>query len=362
MNRITWLCLTAVGLAACNGEEEGAATGAAMPPMAVQVHVLIPEALDNTIITTGTLLANEEVDLVSELAGRVTLIGFDEGGQVSAGQVLVRINDDELQAQLRKAEANLKLAQDDEGRKRQLLAVNGISQEQYDASQAMLAGIQADADDLRARVAKSTIRAPFSGKVGLRSISEGGYVGSNTLIAKLQQTDPMKVEFAVPERHGRSLRPGSSITFNLEGDTSTYQGEVYAVDPSVDPTTRTVKVRARSGNKDGRLIPGAFAKVNVRLERIPDALIIPAEALIPDIQGQKVLLMKGGKAVSTRVQLGIRSANSVQLTTGVQSGDSVIVTGLLALRDGADVRPIPAKEKASDGGSGSKEGSGSTKK
>lgn len=322
-----------------------------MPPMAVQVHVLKAEPLDNSITTTGTLMANEEVDLVSELAGRVTAIGFEEGGSVSAGQVLVRISDDELQAQLRKAEANLKLAKDDEVRKKQLLAVSGISQEQYDAAQAMLAGIQADADDLRARVAKSTIRAPFAGRVGLRSISEGGYVGSNTLIAKLQQTDPMKIEFAVPERYGRLMKSGAAITFTLEGDTATYTGSVYAVDPSVDATTRTVKVRARSSNKDGRLVPGAFAKVEVRLEKIDDALIVPAEALIPDIQGQKVLVMKGGLVTSARVQLGIRSAESVQLTSGVQPGDSVIVTGLLALRDGAPVRPItgtPVKSVATD--------------
>lgn len=328
-------------LAACGGSEEQAAGGGAMPPMAVQVHVLKGEPLANALVTTGTLLANEEVDLVSELAGRITQLGFEEGGQVSAGQVLVRINDDELQAQLRKAEANLKLATDDEARKKQLLAVSGISQEQYDASQASLAGLKADADDLRARIAKSTIRAPFSGKVGLRNVSAGGFVANNTVIAKLQQTDPMKIEFAVPERYGRMVRPNTRITFTLEGDTATYAGTVYAVDPSVDAATRTVKVRARSANKEGRLIPGAFAKVDVRLEQLTDALVVPAEALIPDIQGQKVLLMKGGKAVSARVQLGIRNATNVQLTSGVQAGDSVIVTGLLALRDGAAVRPLP---------------------
>lgn len=328
-------------LAACGGSEEQAAGGGAMPPMAVQVHVLKGEPLANALVTTGTLLANEEVDLVSELAGRITQLGFEEGGPVSAGQVLVRINDDELQAQLGKAEANLKLATDDEARKKQLLAVSGISQEQYDASQATLAGLRADADDLRARIAKSTIRAPFSGKVGLRNVSAGGFVANNTVIAKLQQTDPMKIEFAVPERYGRQVRPDTRITFTLEGDTTTYAGTVYAVDPSVDAATRTVKVRARSANKEGRLIPGAFAKVDVRLEQLTDALVVPAEALIPDIQGQKVLLMKGGKAVSARVQLGIRSATNVQLTSGVQAGDSVIVTGLLALRDGAAVRPLP---------------------
>lgn len=328
-------------LAACGGTDEETANGGAMGLMAVQVHVLRGEPLDNAIVATGTLLANEEVELVSELAGRITHIGFEEGGSVSVGQVLVRINDDELQAQLRKAEANLKLAQDDEARKQQLLAVSGISQEQYDAAQAATTGLRADADDLRARVAKSVIRAPFSGKVGLRNVSEGGYVAASTVIAKLQQTNPMKVEFAVPERHGRSMKPGTAITFTLEGDTARYTGEVYAVDPSVDAATRTVKVRARSANPDGRLIPGSFTRVEVRLERIPDALVIPAEALIPDIQGQKVFVMKGGKVTSARVQLGMRTANSVQLTTGVEAGDSVIVTGLLALRDGASVRALP---------------------
>lgn len=330
-------------LYACGGGEEQAAGGGAMPPMAVQVHVLAPTVLDNAIVTTGTLMANEEVDLVSELAGRVTSIGFAEGGQVSAGQVLLKINDDELQAQLRKAEANLKLARDDSGRKEQLLAVNGISQEQYDAAQAQLAGLQAEADELRARIAKSTIRAPFSGKVGLRSVSEGGYVSSNAVIARLQQIDPIKVEFAVPERYGRMMKPGTAITFTLEGDTATYGGEVYAVDPSVDATTRTVKVRARSANKDGHLLPGSFAKVDVRLERMTDALVVPAEALIPDIEGQKVLVVRNGKATSQRVKTGIRSANSVQLTSGVQSGDSVMVTGLLAVREGMPVAAIPAK-------------------
>jgi len=327
-------------LNACGPHEGPAAGGGAMPPMAVQVHVLRGEPLDDALVATGTLMANEEVQLVSELAGRITQIGFEEGGRVSAGHVLLRIHDDELQAQLRKAEANLRLAQDDEARKTQLLAVSGISQEQVDAARTAVAGLQADADDLRARIAKSVIRAPFAGRVGLRSVSEGGFVAAGTPIARLHQTDPMKVEFAVPERYGRTLVPGAPITFTLEGDTATYGGAVYAVDPSVDAATRTVKVRARTGNAQGRLIPGAFARVTVRLERIPDALVIPAEALIPDIQGQKVLLMKGGRAVSARVQLGLRTANSVQLTSGVQPGDSVIVTGLLALRDGAAVRAL----------------------
>ncbi len=313
------------------------------PAMAVQIHLLEGSPLDNAFTTTGSLLPNEEVELRSEVSGRVTHIGFQEGSKVSAGQVLLRINDDDLQAQLRKAEAGLKVAQDSEGRQKQLVDVSGVSREVYEATMAQRIGMQADVDNLRAQIAKTTIRAPFSGVIGLRSISEGGYVTPTSLIADLKQTDPMKLDFTVPERHGRQMKAGTKVAFTLEGDTMDYHAEVYAVEPSVDPTTRTVRVRARSTNTNGRLMPGAFAKVDVKLETIADALTIPADALIPDIQGQKVMVMKGGKAQSVRVDIGIRTENMVQLISNVQPGDTVITSALLAVRDGMAVRPAERK-------------------
>lgn len=331
-------------LAACGGKTEKTAQGGPSGPMGVQVHVLQGAPLDNRVTTTGTLLPNEEVELRSEVSGRVTSIGFQEGTKVSAGQVLVRINDDDVQAQLRKAEANLKLAQDAAGRQEQLLAVKGISQEAYDAALAQRAGMQAEADNLRALVAKTTIRAPFSGTIGLRSISEGGFVSPTTLIANLKQTNPMKLDFTVPERYARQMKPGTKVAFTVEGDTMDYSAEVYAVEPSVDLSTRSIKVRARSQNPNGRLIPGAFARVDVKLETIPDALTIPAEALIPDIQGQKVMVMKNGQAKSVRVDIGIRTENMVQLISNVQPGDTVITSALLAVKDGMPVKPAAKKD------------------
>jgi membrane fusion protein, multidrug efflux system len=336
-------------LTACGGKEGPAAQAGPPPAMSVQVHVLKGAPLENAFTTTGTLLPNEEVELRSEVSGRVTQLGFQEGTMVSAGQVLLRINDDDLQAQLRKAEADLKLAQDAEGRQQQLLAVNGISQQALDATVAQRIGMLAQADNLRALIAKTTIRAPFSGVIGLRSISEGGYVAPSTLIANLKQTSPMKLDFTVPERHGRQMKAGTQVSFTIEGDTALYTAEVFAVEPSIDPSTRTVRVRARSGNPGGRLVPGSFAKVAVRLGAVTDALTIPAEALIPDIQGQKVMVMKAGKAQSARVDIGIRTENAVQLISGVQPGDTVITSALLAVRDGMPVRPAEArKETAPD--------------
>lgn len=346
MRTTTILLAVPLLLAACGGSEEPVAGGGAPPTMAVQVHVLQGAPLDNAFTTTGTLLPNEEVELRSEVSGRVTSLGFQEGSTVGAGQVLVRINDDDLQAQLRKAEANLKLATDAAGRQEQLLAVKGISQEAFDAATAQRIGMQAEVDNLRAVIAKTTIRAPFSGTIGLRNISEGGFVSPTTLIANLKQTNPMKLDFTVPERYGRQMKPGTKVAFTLEGDTMDYAAEVYAVEPSVDPSTRSIKVRAKSQNPGGRLIPGAFAKVNVKLETIPDALTIPAEALIPDIQGQKVMVMKGGQAKSVRVDIGIRTENMVQLISNVQPGDTVITSALLAVKDGMPVRPAEKKGTA----------------
>lgn len=333
-------------LAACGGSDEPAAGGGAPPVMAVQVHVLQGRPLNNAFTTTGTLLPNEEVELRSEVSGRVTHIGFEEGRRVDAGQVLVRINDDDVQAQLRKAEANLRLATEAAHRQEQLLAVKGVSQVAYDAALAQRIGMQAEVDDLRALMAKTMIRAPFSGTIGLRSISEGGYVSPTGAIARLAQTDPMKLDFAVPERYALQIGPGTQVAFTLEADTTHYTAEVYAVEPSVDANTRTVKVRARTRNTRGRLVPGAFAKVEVELATIPDALTIPAEALIPDIQGQKVMVMNGGKARSVRVDVGIRTENEVQLISNVQAGDTVITSALLAVRDGMPLRPAEKKGNA----------------
>lgn len=327
-------------LASCGGKAD-AGKAAERPPMSVQTVVLEARQLDHTLIATGTLLANEEVELVSEMAGRVTHIGFEEGGKVSAGQVLLRINDDDLQAELRQVEANLQVARDDEDRKEKLLAVNGISREAFDASAAVRVGLEAQADLLKARIAKTVIRAPFSGSVGLRNVSLGSYIAPGTSIAQLRQLSPIKIDFAVPERNGRSLKNGARIKFTLEGDASVHEGTVYAVEPGVDASSRTVRVRARTPNTDGKLVPGSFARVEVALERIPDALTVPTESVIPDIQGQKVMVLRNGMAMSQRVDVGIRLPKAVQLTKGVQAGDTVLVTGLLAVRDSMRVNAIP---------------------
>jgi membrane fusion protein (multidrug efflux system) len=335
------LLLSALLLAACGGDKDPVPERGATGPLEVKVQVLKAHPLKNIIQTTGTLLANESIEVRSEVEGRVTDIGFQEGGQVTKGRVLVRINDDELQAQLRKTELAVQLASDDEGRKKQLLDVNGISQQAYDDARITKQSAEADRDNLHAMIAKTIIRAPFSGTIGLRQVSEGGYVSPNTLITDLQQVTPIKLEFSVPERYGREIAVGKTVTFTLDGDTTRYRAGVYAIDPTVDMASRTITVRAHNPNGNGKLRPGAFAHVTVELAREPAALTIPTEALVPDVQGQKVLEIKGGKAVSVRVRTGIRTDTEIQLTDGAQPGDTVIVTGLLQLREGMAVKAAP---------------------
>lgn len=333
-----------VFLASCGGSEEQAQAGGPPPPMAVQVHVLKERPLENSFTTTGTLVANEEVEIRSEVSGRVTSIGFKEGMKVKAGQVLVGLNDDDLQARLRNAEAALRLAKLTEERQRQLLEVKGISEQAFESTEVERIGREAEVDNLKALIAKTTIRAPFNGVIGLRSISEGGFVSPTTVIAVLTQTDPIKLDFTVPERYGPEMRPGNKVDFTLEGDTTTYTAEIYAVEPRVDAGTHTVRIRARTPNPDDVLMPGSFARVEVGLRTIPDALTVPTEALIPDIQGQTVMVMKDGKAKTVRVEIGLRTQNAVQLISGVQPGDTVITSGLLAVREGMPLRPAEVKE------------------
>ena len=335
-------------IASCGEDERSSGTSGPPPAMAVQVHVLRPQPLENTFTTTGTLLANEEVEIRSEVSGRITTIGFKEGSKVQAGQVLVRLNDDDLQAQLRNAEAGLELAKLTEGRQKQLLEVKGISQEAFEGTQVERVGMEAQVDNLKALIAKTTIRAPFTGTIGLRSISEGGFAAPTTLIATLTQTDPIKLDFNVPERFGRDLQDGTTVQFTIEGDTTAYSATIYAIEPRVDPGTRTVRVRARSPNPEGILVPGSFARVKVNLGTIADALTIPTEGLIPDIQGQTVMLMKEGKAKTTRVEIGLRTETEVQLLSGVQPGDTVVTSGLLAVKEGLSIRPANTDVQRAD--------------
>jgi len=331
------------------GKKAGQADpGRRFSAVAVNVKVIQPQLLKNEFYTTGSILANEKVELRCEVSGRITGIYFQEGSEVKKGDLLLKINDSELQAQLTKAEAQEKLAELEEFRNRQLLEIKAVSQEEYDVSLNQLKSILAEKSLLEAQIEKTEIIAPLSGKIGLRYVSPGSYIPTNSLIAIIQQVDPIKIEFSVPEKYSLKVKKGMHLTFTVENVDKTFDGIVYAIESGVDPDTRTIKVRATSPNPGSILMPGTYARITIILENIPDALTIPSEALITELEGTKVYLCKGNKAVSIPVVTGIRTANDVQIVTGLSAGDSLITTGLLQISNGSPVMVQPGTMGAAE--------------
>lgn len=331
-------------LAAISGCESGSSQsgnrpgGKGAPPLPVEAVVVTPTQLENKIYATGTLLANEEVELRPEISGRVTGVYFEEGIRLNKGELMLKINDRELKAQLARIELEEKLASDEEGRKNSLFEMHGISREEYDKALTALKMKQAEKEVIQSQIAETEIFAPFDGVVGLRYISEGGYVTPNMLVATMQDIDPIKAEFSVPEKYARQLKTNLAVTLYVGDQKEAYSGTVYAVESKIDPGTRTMKARATLPNRDGRLIPGSFAKVEIVLENIKDALVIPAQAIIPEAAGQKSYLCVNGKAKSVPVITGIRGDRGIQIISGLVTGDTLIITGLLQLTEGRSVQ------------------------
>ncbi len=312
-------------------------SGISAAKVPVDAIVIQPQLLDNRIITTGTLLANEEVQLQPEIAGRITDIYFTEGSKVKKGDVLIRINDRELEAQLKGKEIEEKQASDLEVRQRRLFEIKGISQEEYDKVANALDMIKAQKEVIEAQLAKTEIVAPFDGIIGLRYVSQGSFVSTDMLAATMQDIDPMKVEFSVPEKYVKQIKKGTEITVLVGDSKEEYRGVVYAVESKIDLATRTIKARAKIPNPNADLTPGSFAKVKLTLERLPNAIVIPSEAVIPEMNGEKVFICVNGKARLVPVKTGIRTENSTQIVEGLNPQDTLVVTALLQLTDGKAV-------------------------
>ncbi|MEX0594132.1 MAG: efflux RND transporter periplasmic adaptor subunit [Balneolaceae bacterium] len=314
---------------------ETASTGTERLP--VEAVVVQPEMLDNVIHTSGSIQANESVELRAEMSGVVREIRFEEGGHVSGNELLVKIDDRELQAERRRIEARLQLAQESADRQSRLLERGGVSRQEYDNILNEVRVLQAELDLVDARIAKTEIRAPFQGRIGLKYISDGSFVTPETRIASLHDLDRVKIDFSIPERYVADVQEGDRIDFRVQGRDSTYSGSVYAIEPGVNPSTRTLQIRARSENPDHELLPGAFANIELNLERIQDALMVPTIAVIPGFERQTSWVWRDGRVEEVEVRTGIRLNDAVQIVQGVAPGDTVLTTGLLQVRPGMEI-------------------------
>jgi len=303
----------------------------------VQGLVIKPSDLDNRIFTSGTILPDESVDLSSEASGKITAIYFREGERVKKDDLLLTINDADLQAQLQRLKYQEALLVEREFRQRKLLEKEAVSQEVYDRALADLNTNRAEKLMIEAQIAKTRVKAPFDGVIGLRMVSEGSYITPNTRIASLVKTQPVKIEFSIPERYATDAGPGNSITFTIGTSGKNFSARVYAIEPMIDQSTRTLRLRAIYPNPDMEVIPGSFATVELVLRTYYEAVSIPTEALVPILGAQTVYLYRSGKAEPVEVETGIRTADMIQITAGLNPGDTLITTGILQLRKGMAV-------------------------
>jgi membrane fusion protein (multidrug efflux system) len=320
--------------------------------MTVRTEIIRPERVHDRIVTVGTILPNEEVEIRSEISGKIEKIYFDEGSRAHKGDVLIKINDEELQAQLLRAKSRETLAEQQRARAQDMLQQNLLSQEEYDRAATDLDVAKAEAQLIAAQVGKATIRAPFGGVIGLRYVSDGSYITPATRIATLQDDHQVKIDFSIPEKYAGIIQEGDKISFTTPGAPAPFGGMVYARESKIDAATRTLRIRALSPNPEGALTAGAFANVEVVLEE-RDALVIPSYALVPELKGQKIFLLRGGKAVPQNVEIGVRTEDKLEISGAVQAGDTLITSGMLQLRPGMTVRPAeekPVEEKSAERG------------
>jgi membrane fusion protein (multidrug efflux system) len=323
-----------------SGSRSGSNMAASSRDQATPVRTIVirTEKLGGKVTTVGTVLSDEEVEVRSQVSGQIQRIYLTEGARVNKGDLLVKINDDELQAQLLRAHSRQAIAEQQANRQRQLFEKQFVSEEEYNNAVNELNIVKAEVQLLEAQIEKTQIYAPFDGTIGLRFVSEGSYISPATVITTLQDKSRVKIDFTIPEKYAGEIKVGDRIMFRVQTRPEVFDGRIYSMDAKVDESTRTLRVRARAPNPKGVLLPGSFANVEVILNE-REALTIPAYALIPEVRGHKVFLYKSGKAASQPVEIGIRTEERVEITEGLQAGDTLITSAILQLRPGMSVRP-----------------------
>jgi len=295
--------------------------------------VVQTQTFDNNLSLSGSIEANEQVEIRSEVSGIVESINFREGTTVSKGQLLFKVNDVELRAQLAQAKTKEGLASENERRAKLLLEKEAISQEEYDVAKADFKLAKAQTQLIQAQIGKTSVRAPFSGTIGLRSISQGTYITPSLLVAKLVNINQLKISFSIPEKYANQIKSNTNLSFTVAGSTKKYTATIYAIEPEVEIATRTLQVRAIAENRDGKLLPGTFANVELPLDIIKDAVVIPSEAIVPVQNGKKVFIMKEGKAKETMIETTTRTDASVLVLSGIKAGDTLITSGVMSLQE-----------------------------
>jgi membrane fusion protein (multidrug efflux system) len=320
---------------AAGGPAGGPAGGAALQ---VEGMVLKPSAISEKLEVTGNILPFESTEIKPEISGRVVYLNINEGSIVSKGQLLVKLFDADLQAQLKKLQVQLQIAEKTEERQKELLKISGISQQDYDLSLLQLTNLKADIELVQVNIGKTEIRAPYSGKLGLKNVSPGAYISPSNILTNISQVNQLKIEFSIPEKYSSQIRNGMEVNFSVEGSPNIYKAAISATESSVEQNTRNLKIRALVKRGDRYLIPGNFAKVEIILGRNEKAIMIPSQAIIPVARGKQVVTLKNGQVSFIPVITGVRDSSRVQVVEGLSAGDTLITTGLLFIRPDSKIK------------------------
>ncbi|MFI5153177.1 MAG: efflux RND transporter periplasmic adaptor subunit [Chitinophagales bacterium] len=331
----------------CCSRKKNSSQAKSSPPPVVDILLVSPQTVTNHVEVNGTVIANEYVELHPEASGRLIYLNVPEGKHVTAGTVIARVNDADLKAQINKSRVQLDLARKTEERYRQLLAVNGINQSDYDAALNAVNGYMADIEYNQALLDKTVVKAPFDGVVGLRQVSLGAYVSPASMIATIQQLDKIKIDFTLPEEYSRILKIGGLVEVAQDASDLSRRSKavILAIEPQVIQSTRNLKVRAILEHSNAN--PGGFVKVYVDAGTDKNALMVPTNCIIPDDKNKQLVVIKNGKANFVNIQTGLRQANNVEITKGINAGDTIVVTGVLFVRPGnkVDIRQVVSLDK-----------------
>jgi membrane fusion protein (multidrug efflux system) len=304
----------------------------------IEGFVVKLSVIDQTISISGTIRPMEETVLMPEVPGRVVMINLDEGKYVRQGTILIKLFDEDLQAQLHKAQAQLDLAEQTQIRQGELMKVNGISQLDYDQSVLQVHSIKADIEVLKVQIRKTEVHAPFDGVIGLRNISLGAEVTPSTSLATIRSVKQLKLDFSVPEKYSTQVRQGLILQFTIQGDERKHYASVFATEEGIDPGTRNLKVRALVKMDSASFVPGTFANVELRLNENKNALMVPTQAIIPRERDKQLIIARSGRAQFIKVKTRIRQESMIEVTEGIQPGDTVVTTGILFIKPGAGLK------------------------
>ncbi len=333
---LIWLLIPKNDSKKNHSNAQGAQQRTSTLPVSAFVTSITP--VNDLVVATGTVLPDEMVEMASEVSGRIVKIHFVEGQALRKDDLLVSLNNADLLAQQDRNRHQLELAQERERRQKVLLENEGISQQTYDQTLTELNSLKAEAALLQAQLDKTIVKAPFDGIAGLRYLSEGAYVSPGTKIVRIVKTKPVKIDFSIPERYVQYIRKGTALRFSVEGTDKHFEARVEATEAMVDQRSRSLVARAVFANREGEVVPGMFARVELSANGLVEALQIPASSIIPEMGTSKVFVYRGGKAEPVIITPGLRTASMVQVLTGLSEGDTVITSGLLQLRPGMNVQ------------------------